>query len=35
MSERTYYQKNREVILNRARLYYHEDVEVLRKKAKE
>ena len=34
MSETTYYQKNGEVILNRARLYYHDDIEVLRKKAK-
>ena len=30
MSETTYYQRNREVILNRARQHYHKNIEVLR-----
>ena len=34
MSETTYYQKNREVISNRARRYYHNSIEVLREKAR-
>ena len=33
MSETTY-QKNREVILNRAKRYYHDNMEVLREKAR-
>ena len=33
MSETTYYQRNREVILNRARDYYENNKEVLREKA--
>ena len=32
MSERTYYQKNREVILNRAKDYYEYNKELLREK---
>ena len=32
MSERTYYQRNREVILNRAKKYYHDNEEILREK---
>ena len=35
MSETTYYQKkNRELILNRARRYYHDNIEVLIEKAR-
>ena len=34
MSETTYYQRNREVILNRARDYYENNKELLRKRAK-
>ena len=34
MSETTYYQKNREVILNRAKDYYENNKELLRGKAK-
>ena len=34
MSKATYYQRNREVILNRARDYYENNKEVLREKAK-
>ena len=34
MSETTYYQKNREVILNRAKEYYENNKELLRKRAK-
>ena len=34
MSETTYYQRNRGVMLNRAKRYYHDDIEVLREKAK-
>ena len=36
MSERetTYYQKNRDAILNRARRYFHDNKEVLRGKAR-
>ena len=34
MSGSTYYQRNREVMLNRAKRYYHDNVEVLREKAK-
>ena len=30
MSERTYYQRNREVILNRAKDYYEHNKELLR-----
>ena len=32
MSERTCYQRNREVILNRAKKYYHDNEEILREK---
>ena len=32
MSETTYYQRNREVILNRARYYYESNKEVLRER---
>ena len=34
MSETTYYQKNREVILNRAKDYYETNKELLRERAK-
>ena len=34
MSERTYYQRNREVILNRAKDYYENNKELLRDRAK-
>ena len=34
MSGTTYYQRNREVILNRANKYYKNNKEVLREKAK-
>ena len=34
MSEATYYQRNRDVILNRAKDYYKNNKELLREKAK-
>ena len=34
MSETTYYQRNRDVILNRAKYYYKNDKERLRDNAK-
>ena len=34
MSETTYYQRNKEVILNRTKDYYENNKEVLREKAK-
>ena len=34
MSETTYYQRNRELILNRAKDYYKNNKELLRKRAK-
>ena len=34
MSETTYYQRNREVILNRAKDYYENNKELLRESAK-
>ena len=34
MSETTYYQRNREVILNRAKDYYENNKELLRETAK-
>ena len=34
MSERTYYQRNRETLLNRAKYYFEKTKEVLREKAK-
>ena len=34
MGETTYYQRNREIILNRAKDYYENNKEVLREKAK-
>ena len=34
MSETTYYQRNREVILNRVKDYYENNKELLREKAK-
>ena len=34
MSETTYYQRNREVILNRAKNYYENNKELLRERAK-
>ena len=35
MSEMTYYQRNKEVILNRAKNYYENDKERLRKQARD
>ena len=34
MSEATYYQRNREVILNRAKDYYENNKELLRERSK-
>ena len=34
MSERTYYQRNRETVLNRAKYYFEKTKEVLIEKAK-
>ena len=34
MSETTYYQKNREMILNSAKYYYENNKELLRERAK-
>ena len=34
MSGATYYQRNREVMLNRVKRYYQDNIEVLREKAK-
>ena len=34
MSEETYYQRNRDVILNRAKDYYENNKETLRERAK-
>ena len=34
MSERTYYERNRNVILNRAKDYYENNKELLRKREK-
>ena len=34
MSETTYYQRNREAILNRAKYYYENNKELLRERAK-
>ena len=34
MSETTYYQRNREMILNRAKNYYENNKELLRERAK-
>ena len=34
MSETTYYQRNREVILNRAKHYYENNKELLRERVK-
>ena len=35
MSETTYYQRNREVILNRSKDYYENNKELLRERAKD
>ena len=35
MSDLTYYQRNRDVILNRAKVYYEKDKERLRRKARD
>ena len=35
MSEKTYYQRNRDVILNRAKNYYENDKQRLRRQAKD
>ena len=35
MSEKTYYQRNREVILNRAKDYYENNKELLRERERE
>ena len=32
MNGTTYYQRNRKVMLNRAKRYYHDNIEVLREK---
>ena len=34
MSGTTYYERNRDVILNRAKRYYRDNIEVLREKAR-
>ena len=34
MSETIYYRKNRDVILNRARRYYHDSIETLKRKTR-
>ena len=34
MSETTSYRRNKEVILNRTKRYYHDNIEELREKAK-
>ena len=34
MSEATYYERNRDVILNRAKDYYENNKEILRERAK-
>ena len=34
MSETNYYQRNKPVILNRAKRYYHENIETLTEKGK-
>ena len=34
MSEATYYERNRDVILNRAKDYYQNNKEILRERAK-
>ena len=34
MSEKTYYQRNKEVILNRAKEYYKNNKDILRGKAR-
>ena len=34
MSEKSYYQRNRDVILNRAKNYYENDKEILRDQAR-
>ena len=35
MSESTYYQRNRELILNRAKYYYENNKELLRERERE
>ena len=35
MSEKTYYQRNRDVILNRAKYYYENNKETLREQARD
>ena len=34
MSQKTYYQKNKDMILNRAKAYYQNNKEILRERAK-
>ena len=34
MSQKTYYQKNKDIILNRAKAYYENNKEILRERAK-
>ena len=34
MSQKTYYQKNKDIILNRAQAYYENNKEILRERAK-
>ena len=33
MSQKTYYQKNKDIILNRAKAYYENNKEILRERA--
>ena len=34
MSQKTYYQKNKDIILNRAKAYYENNKEILRERAR-
>ena len=34
MSQKTYFQKNKDIILNRAKAYYENNKEILRERAK-
>ena len=34
MSQKTYYQKNKDIILNRAKVYYKNNKEIFRERAK-
>ena len=35
MDNRTYYQKNRDLIIKRAKYYYHNNIEAIRKNMRE